>query len=428
MASMQRMHWRGKRKKKVLGEPRVMSREEFEGMELSGRVQAIRSLTQIGLMHVAEELDRDVVTLAGAWYGRKGQGVPYRRYGFNPGSVRLAGQRIPMHVPRVRGSQGEVRLSSYDAFHEGGGLDEGMFRRVLYGISCRNYEAAVEAIPGAIGLSGSTVSRRFKQVSTARLRELQERDLRELDIVTIFMDGKAFADDEMILALGVTLDGEKVILGFVQTQTENARVITSFLGSLLDRGLDISQGVLVVIDGSKGFEAAVRKSFKGLALVQRCQWHKRENVVQYLPKRDQAAWRRKLQRAYERPTYTEAKREFGRLHRELLDINISAARSLEEGLEQTLTLHRLGVFGRLGISLKTTNCLESVNSLAEGLCGKVDCWKNSGQKHRWFAAALLDIEPRLRRVKGYRHLPKLREALMKALNIEVKAQEMRDVA
>jgi transposase-like protein len=284
---------------------------------------------------------------------------------------------------------------------------------VLYGISCRDYEAAAEAVPGAIGLSSSTVSRRFVQASAQKLEELRERELSGEDIVALFLDGKTFAEDTMVLALGITMQGEKRVLGFVEAGTENERVLSEFLRSLVDRGLKVRQGILVIIDGGKGLRAAVRRCFKQAALVQRC--HKRENVVSYLPRSAQAAWRKRLQRAYERPTYAEAKGALEKLLAELEEVNQSAAASLREGLEETLTLHRLGVFGKLGRSLKTTNCLESLNARVEERCGKVDAWKTSNQKQRWLASALLDIEPRLRRVMGHKHLPALRQALMQDL-------------
>ncbi len=176
--------------------------------------------------------------------------------------------------------------------------------------------------------------------------------------------------------------------------------------------------MLVILDGGKGLRAAVRKAFRHRAVVQRCQWHKRENVVSYLAKREQATWRQRLQRAYNRPVYTEALGALETLHRELTDRNQSAVDSLAEGLDETMTLHRLGVYGVLGLSLKTTNCLESVNGLVEERCAKVDHWQNSSQRQRWLATVLLDIEPRLRKVQGYRHLPKLRTALKRELKIE----------
>jgi transposase-like protein len=302
----------------------------------------------------------------------------------------------------------------------GGQVNDLLLKRVLYGISCRNYEAAAESVPGAIGLSSSTVSRSFIQASAATLREFQERDLSREDVVALFLDGKAFADSTMVIALGITISGEKRFLGFVETDTENAKVLTPFLRSLVERGLDASQGLLVILDGGKGLRSAVKKVFRDRALVHRCQWHKRENVVSYLPKSEQADWRRRLQRAYNRPKHEEALAALEKLHAELEDRNQSAARSLAEGLEETLTLHRLGVYALLGRSFKTTNCLESVNALVEERCAKVDYWKNSSQRQRWLATALADIEPRLRKVIGYRHLPKLREALKRELTLEKK--------
>lgn len=409
-----------KRKTKLLAhEVKVVSREDYDGFEIDTRVELIRSLIPIALMHVYEVLDAEVQALAGERYSRRqdGQEKLYR-HGSNNGSVRMNGQKVPISVPRLRRTDGEVSLSSYAALNGTGEVNEYLLKRVLYGISCRNYEGAAETIPGAIGLSASTVSRNFIKASAAKLKELQERDLRGEDIVALFLDGKTFAENTMVVALGITITGEKRFLGFVETGTENQKVITPFLRSLVDRGLDISRGLLTIIDGAKGLRAAVKAVFGSLAAVQRCQWHKRENVVSYLPKGDQDFWRKRLQRAYERPTYEEAKAALSKLHEELEELNQSAAASLAEGFEETLTLHRLGLYGVLGCSLKTTNCLESVNSLVEERCLKVDCWKNSKQRQRWLAAALADIEPRLRRIKGYRHLNKLREALKRELKIE----------
>lgn len=419
---------RKRKKSRVLGEVHVVRREAYEGLEVDTKVELIRALVPLGLMHVQQLLEEEVDALAGARYARQ-DGSAAMRHGSNPGTVRLAGQRVPIRVPRVRGERGELPLRSYAALHgRRGEVDEGLLRRVLYGISCRNYEAAAAAIPGAIGLSSSTVSRAFVEASAAQLQAFQERDLRGEDLVAMFLDGKTFAATTLVIAMGVRATGEKRFLGFVETDTENEGVLTPFLRSLLERGLDIARGLLVIVDGGKGLRAAVRKAFPSRALVQRCQWHKRENVVRYLPKREQASWRRRLQRAYDRPTYAEARAALQALAAELEQKNQSAAASLAEGLEETLTLHRLGVYGVLGRSLKTTNCLESVNAGVEERCAKVDCWKTSGQKHRWLATALLDIEPRMRKVKGYAHLPTLRAALQRALKIEVKVVESVEAA
>ena len=418
MSSVLRAVRRRKPKSRRLGRVEVVDRGRYEGMELDTRVELILGLIPLGLMHVSEVLEDEVRELAGAKHARKSGSERRYRYGTNPGSVRLGGQRIGIRVPRVRGERGEIALRSYQRLHAGGGeVDEVLLRRVLYGISCRNYERAAESIPGAIGLSSSSVSRAFVQASALRLREFQDRDLSGEEIVAIFLDGKTFAGATMVIALGITVTGEKRFLGFVETDTENETVLAAFLRSLLGRGLDISRGILVVIDGSKGLRVAVRKAFAKRSAIQRCMWHKRENVVSYLPKREQVSWRRRLQRAMDRPTYAEALAALSSLQDELEEINQSAAASLREGFEELLTLHRLGLFAELGRSFKTTNCLENVNGLVEERCGKVDCWKNSNQRHRWLATALIDIEPRLRRVMGMRHLPALREALGRELKI-----------
>jgi putative transposase len=411
-----------RKKSRRLGEVEIIRREEYDELDLDSKVESIRALVPLGLMHVAELLDDEVLELAGEHYARKTTSTRGRRHGSNPGTVGLAGQRVPIRVPRVRNvTGGEIPLRSYEALHGDREVNDMLLKRVLYGISCRNYEAAAESIPGAIGLSSSTVSRGFIQASAAALREFQERDLSGEDLVAVFLDGKTFAEATMVIALGITISGEKRFLGFVETDTENAKVLTSFLRSMIERGLDASEGLLVILDGGKGLRSAVNKVLRKQALVHRCHWHKRENVVSYLPKSEQVDWRRRLQRAYNRPTYEEALGALEQLHAELEERNQSAARSLAEGLEETLTLHRLGVYAVLGRSFKTTNCLESVNALVEERCAKVDHWKNSSQRERWLATALIDIEPRLRKVMGYRHLPKLRDALRSELKIQKKA-------
>jgi transposase-like protein len=250
---------------------------------------------------------------------------------------------------------------------------------------------------------------------------LTGRRLEAYDLVALLLDGKTFAEDEMVAAVGVTITGEKVLLGFVQTATEHRKVCAAFLRELGERGLRVELGLLVVTDGAKGLHAAVREVFGAAALRQRCQWHTRENVLAYLPDRHRAAFRRRLQAAYEQPTYEAATRALGKIRAERILLNASAAASLDEGLEETLTLHRLGVFCELGTSLKTTNALESIHARVESRLANVDHWRNSEQKQRWLATALLDLEPRLRRIKNFRALPLLREALRRQIEGAKKA-------
>jgi len=377
------------------------------------RVELIQTLIPIGLLYIQELLEHEVTQLVGKRYQRSRNSNHYR-WGRQGGSVYITDQKIPIDVPRVRNkNKSEVKLKTYEKLKKPRNLDEGPFKKVLYGISCRRYEEAAEAIPETFGLSASTISRRYIKVSSQKLQELQERRLDKYDIVAILIDGKTFKDDELIVALGITIEGKKVILGFVQSGTENARASQEFLEGLIERGLKIDNGILCVIDGSKGLKKGVKKAFGDNVLIQRCQWHKRENVVSYLPKRQQDTFRKKLQCAFEKPTYKEAMESINKVREELTPINESAVRSLDEGIEEVLTLHRLGVFEKLGRSLKTTNCIESLFSQVGQYTDKVDYWKNSNQKQRWLAVSLLDIEPRLNRICGYRYLTELRRAIMR---------------
>jgi putative transposase len=381
--------------------------------EVDSRVQLIQALIPLGLEAVNELLQQEVTTLAGQRYRRGDGQAGYARWGDQQGSVYLADQKVALQVPRVRdlGAGQEVPLAGYPALRQPRRADEAALRKVLKGLSCREYEACVEPVVETFGLSASSISRRFKRASARKLAELSERDLSGYDLVALFLDGKTFGDDEMVIALGVTLEGQKVVLGFVQTATENEPVCSTFLRSLVERGLKFEQGLLCVMDGAKGLRQAVQKVFGDQAAVQRCQWHKRENVVRYLPAGQQATFRRKLQGAYEQPTYAAARKALRRVRSELVPINASAVSSLDEGFEETLTLHRLGLFQELGRSFKTTNGLENLNALVGRRTDKVDCWRNAEQKHRWPATTLLDVEPRLRKVWGCRQLPRLRAAL-----------------
>ncbi len=284
---------------------------------------------------------------------------------------------------RDRRNSKEVELTSYKRLQQPHRLDERLLKKILLALSCRRYRECSEAIPEAFSLSPSTVSRRFIRASTTKLTEFMERRLEAHDIVALIIDGKRFAEDEMIIALGVTLEGTKVLLGFTQAAAENTSVCKEFLNSLLERGLRIEEGLLCVMDGSKGIRKAAEELFRGYALIQRCQWHKRENVLAYLPKGRKDHIRRLLQKAYERPTYEAAKDALMRVKKELSLLNESAVRSLEEGLEETLTLHRLGLFEKLGTSLKTSNCIESLMSLIGQRTDKVEYWKNSNFISLW---------------------------------------------
>ena len=270
MRSIVRIAGRGKRG--VNQESNGVLGSEGVAASLNSRVELIQALIPLGLEAVQDVLQQEVTALAGARYARAGGQAGHARWGRQAGSVYLADQKVSIQVPRVRDRlrDQEVPLASYQAFREPRRAEEAALRKILKGLSCRDYESCAEPVAETFGLKASSLSRRFKRASARKLQELRERDLSNYDIVAIFLDGKTFGDDQMVIALGVTLEGNKVILGFVQTATENEAVCSALLRELMDRGLKVDQGLLCVIDGAKGLRKAVDKVFARKAVVQRC--------------------------------------------------------------------------------------------------------------------------------------------------------------
>ncbi len=225
-------------------------------------VALIQALIPLGLTAVAEALKAEVVALAGERYSRIGGRPGVVRWCQQRGSVYLADQKLPITYRRVRDLPGnrEVPLVTYQRLQQPRQADRGVLLKVLRGLSCRAYAECAEAVPAAFGLSPSTISRRFIRASARQLRALCERRLDAYDFVALFLDGKTFAADELVIALGITLTGEKVLLGFVQTGTENERVCTAFLRALLERGLRAEQGLLCIIDGRRACGRRSRRS------------------------------------------------------------------------------------------------------------------------------------------------------------------------
>jgi len=410
------------RQRRKKSKVKIITRKAMETMPegartIDGKVELIQMLIPLGLKAVGDLLQEEVAVLAGSRYRHEGGPM---RWGKQTGSIYLGDEKFRIEVPRVRNveSNCEIELDSYGRLQSPRQLDEGVMKKVLLGLSCGRYEETARSIPEAFGLSRSTVSRRTIRASERKLQRLMSRALNQDDFVALFVDGKSFSEDGIILVVGITVEGEKRILGFVQAAMEKEAVMAEYFQTLIERGLDYRQGLLCVVDGSKGLLKAIRNVFSGYVLIQRCQWHKRENVVGYLSRGEQTKFRRKLQAAYEKPGYAEADEALEKIHKELRLLNQSAAASLEEGLEETLTLHRLGLFEKLGVSFKTTNVIESIQARLGQYTDKVDYWRNSDQKQRWVAAALCDLEPRLRRVKGMKHLPELRLAIQRELGIQ----------
>ena len=338
------------------------------------------------------------------------------RWGQQPGYVVFGGQKVSVTRPRVRTRAGrEVELDSYTRLQHDGRRQRAVREGIVAGLSARNYRRATESVLDGYGIEKSSVSREFVQASAAQLKELCERKLHGLDLVAILVDGIHFGQQVLVAALGIATTGQKHVLGLWQGATENTAVVKDLLEDLVARGLNPERRYLFVIDGAKALRAAIERVFGNRAEVQRCQLHKRRNVKDYLPKNAQGDYDRRIRNAYAMTSYAEAKAELEKIFRQLERVNPSAARSLEEGLEETLTVHRLGVGELLRRSLATTNPIESCLSTVERVARNVKRWHAGNQALRWTATGLLEAERKFRKVKGFRDLAALHRKLNPSL-------------
>lgn len=379
--------------------------------------QLFQNFVDIAKVHYNQMMEEELRMKAGEKYER---GKRYNRWGSNPGSIRIGEEKVPIEVPRIydkeTGNTEEPRY--YQQMHDFPMPSEEVVKKVIKGLSQHDYEEVTKRVVESFGLSQSTISRTFIEESGKRLEEFERRDLGSYDFIALIIDGKYLSRENIVIALGITITGIKVPLGFIQTTTENSESVKGLLANLIGRNFHFSEGILTIIDGSKGLRKAVEETFGKLTLVQRCQWHKRENVISYLREEEKDIYKGKLQRAYDEPDYQTAKRRLLEIKDELKRINRSAANSLEEGLEETLTLHRLGVSEILGHAFTTTNLIENLNSQLAKYIRKVKRWNNSDMRARWVAVSLLEIEQKMRRINNYEKLPLLRTALKTELKLE----------
>src|ERR1035438_7518157 len=291
------------------------------------------------LMHLV--MDEEVKSLAGERH-QQHEHRRAHRWGTEDGYCVVDGQKVPIKRTRLRSvDHREQRLGSYELFQRDGPLQQGVWDKMRRGLSTRNYGAVVKDFQSAYGIEKSAVSENFIEASREKVKQLMERPLGELRLCAVLIDGTPFKDRQIIAALGIGCDGRKTVLGIREGATENTAVVSSLLSELVERGLDFSTPRLYILDGGKALHAAVRRHAGEAAFIQRCQVHKKRNVVDHLPDEHKAEVKRKLQNAYAMTVYADAKRALDRLHRELMDLNPSAARSLEEGMEETLTVHKL---------------------------------------------------------------------------------------
>lgn len=380
-------------------------------------VEAERSLhsfsVEIGLRMAQLLLEDEVTQRCGPRYQRTAT-RQQTRYGHQPGYVTLSGQKLPIRKPRVRraGGGAEVELARYALFQRDDTLPQASLQRLVNGVSCRRYEAVADLAREGFAVQKSSVSRGFVRASAAEVQKLAERRFDDESFVAIFIDGVAYAGEMMLVALGITASGDKRLLGFRQGATENAEVCTSLLEELRERGVKTNVPTLFVLDGAKALRAAVQRVWGKFAVVQRCQAHKRRNVEAHVPEQHHEELRRRLNEAWHETDQARALQSLRATVGWLRRLSPAAAASLEEGLEETLTVVRLGVPALLRKTLSTTNPIESAFSVAQTVTGRVKRWRDGDMRQRWCVAGLLDAESRFKRVKGHRHMKQLREALI----------------
>lgn len=335
------------------------------------------------------------------------------RHGRQRGVVSIAGQKIAIDRPRVRSTSEsrELPLQVYEVARRGDAMPAAVLARMVRGVSCRDYAGVIESVAEGFGVKRSSVSRAFTTASAKKIAEVSERRFDDRRFPVVFIDGIGWADTTMIVALGISEDGTKRVLGFREGATENGEVCTSLLGDLVERGLDAERATLFVIDGGKALRRAITKVWGSRALVQRCRVHKKRNVEAHVPDRLWPDVARMLENAWTEPDLARARKKLVTAAAYLDRIAPDAANSLREGMEETLTVTRLKIKPELAVHLVTTNPIESAFSCARRLTRRVKRWRSGMMKHRWCATGLLDAEKRFRRIKGFLSMPQLIKAL-----------------
>ena len=369
----------------------------------------------LGKMFIEEVLEVEAEHLAGPRSKPITERGAYR-WGREQGYCVIDGQKVPIARPRVRSKvhNQEIPLGSYEIFQRASLLEESVWHKIMHGLSTRSYKEVVQQFTNAYGVEKSTVSEHFIEASRKKLEIVTTRSLAELSIDVMMIDGTIFKGYNLVVAIGIDRFGHKVILDLRQGATENAAVVGELLEELAERGLKFNQPRLYVVDGGKAIRRAIVNHAGEAAFIQRCQVHKIRNVCDHLPEAETYSVKYKMRCAYEMIEAADAKQALLKLHDELLKANPSAAASLQEGLEETLTVIELRVGKTLRRSIASTNGIESSFSVTDKICRQVKRWQGSDQRLRWVASALLFTESRWNRIQGYGHV----EALVSAMKAE----------
>lgn len=393
-----------------IGEQKVHLALEIPGAEGSLSAAVEQTAADAALLFVSALLENEVEQRVGGRYEHH-SGREVYRWGVEKGYMVIAGKKVPIPRPRIRSAEGEKTLECYARLQSEDAMTERVFRQVIAGISTRNYEGVVDGLLDGYGISKSSVSRQWIHATQADLSHMMERRLDDRDLVAIMLDGVGIKEVLLVVALGVDREGRKHVLGLWQGKTENAEVCKALLNDLIERGLDPNAPYLFTVDGAKALTAAIRDIFGKSAQIQRCLQHKRKNILSHLPQFSCRSISKRLSAAWNMMSYKKAKTELLSLVKELDKTCPEAAASLREGLEETLTLHRLHLPHSLRVCLRTTNLIESCFSLVRYFCKNVKRWRSSQMTQRWASSSLLQAEKRMGRIKGYRDIPYLASAL-----------------
>jgi len=376
----------------------------------------------VGLGVLTELMEEEVDEVVGP-KGKHNADRVAVRHGHEDGEVTLGGRRVEVRRPRVRTADGEseVPLQTYEHFADRDPLQRVVLERMLAGVSTRRYRRTQEPVGEEVEIrarstSKSAVSRTFVERTRQALGELMSRQLSDLRLAVMMLDGLELKGRMMIVALGITPEGVKIPLCLCTGTTENATVATALLSDLVERGLDPEQGMLFVIDGSKALRKAIRSVF-GEVPVQRCLWHKERNVLGHIAERDRPPIKAKVRRAWRETDYGRALEQLQALADELERTHPGAAGSLREGMEETLTVIRLGIKGKLRRTLESTNPCESMIDTVRTTQRNVKHWSSGEMGLRWTAAGMLEAEKQFRKVIGYTGLPRLAVAIERRLTL-----------
>ena len=396
-----------------VGEVLVDVRDEFRELMVRG-----------GLAIAAAVFSQEVEQLCGPRYGRGDEVAS--RWGYGRGEAALGGRKVKLVRPRVRRDGGEVELKTYAQLQREDPLNDRALEQMLVGVSTRKYERSLEpVIPdlAPFATSKSAVSRRFVAMSQARLEAALSQPLGDRTWAALLIDGIEFHEHVVLIVLGIDESGAKHVLAFREGSTENATLCREMLSDLVARGVPADRSILVAIDGGKGLRKAVTQVFGRYAVVQRCQVHKKRNVLDQLPDELRGQVRAAMSEAYGATSYETALTILKNLATSLAKKQPSAAASLREGVEETLTVKQLGITGRLAKTLETTNPIESLNRGVRRISDRVDRCRSGAMALRWVATGALESARGFRRLRGHKEMPKLVAAL-RALDAKIDAENV----